>query len=314
MSVEAAWLSDPTGSHELRYWDGTSWTEHVSDQGTQATDPVPPGVELAPPGAAAPAPPPGGAAEAWADAREAGAEPTQQASKKGWKDRLKSAAQTATEKGKELADQAKSSIGEQQAKRVEQWKDDPDTLWFGQSQNAASKATGVSKAFYRITKDRIWIESGVLGVRSEHVPMWAVKDLDVRQNVMQRGKDVGDVVLWLEDPTLAAGQAGAFGLSGQVEMGGHTSGEVVLDNIEGPYQVRDLLMPLVSEARQKKLVERQTQYIHQVNPAAAAAPAPAAPAAAPVDVADQLKKLADLRDQGVLSEEEFQAQKAKLLG
>jgi hypothetical protein len=307
MSVEAAWLSDPTGSHELRYWDGTSWTEHVSDQGTQATDPVPPGVELASPGAAAPAPPPPPPPAPAADAASADA-----SGKKSWKDRLKSAAQTATEKGKELADQAKSSIGEQQAKRVEQWKDDPDTLWFGQSQNAASKATGVSKAFYRITKDRIWIESGVLGVRSEHVPMWAVKDLDVRQNVMQRGKDVGDVVLWLEDPTLAAGQAGAFGLSGQVEMGGHTSGEVVLDNIEGPYQVRDLLMPLVSEARQKKLVERQTQYIHQVNPAAAA-PAPAAPAAAPVDVADQLKKLADLRDQGVLSEEEFQAQKAKLL-
>jgi len=234
--------------------------------------------------------------------------------KRSWKDRLKSAAQTATEKGKELADQAKTTLGEQQAKRVEQWKDDPETLWFGQSQDAASKATGVSKAFYRITKDRIWIESGVLGVRSEYVPMWAVKDLDVRQNVMQRGKDVGDVVLWLEDPSLAAGQAGAFGLSGAAEMsGGHTSGEVVLDNIDGPYQVRELLMPLVSEARQKKLVERQTQYIHQVNPAAAAPPAAAAAPAAPVDVADQLRKLADLRDQGVLTEDEFQAQKAKLL-
>jgi hypothetical protein len=86
---------------------------------------------------------------------------------------------------------------------------------------------------------------------------------------------------------------------------------VLLDNIEGPYQVRELLMPLVSDARQKKLVERQSQYIHQVNPVAAA---PAAAAAAPVDVADQLKKLADLRDQGILSDEEFAAQKAKLLG
>lgn len=32
-----------------------------------------------------------------------------------------------------------------------------------------------------------------------------------------------------------------------------------------------------------------------------------------VDVADQLRKLADLRDQGILSEEEFTAQKARLL-
>jgi hypothetical protein len=237
--------------------------------------------------------------------------------KPSWKDRLKAGVQQATEKGKELADQAKTSIGEQNEKRIEQWKNDPDTLWFGNSQNAATKATGMSKAFYRITKDRIWIESGMLGVRSEHVPLWAVKDIDVRQNLMQRGKDVGDVVLWLEDPTLSTGQGGAFSFSGEAtNVGGHTSGEVLLDNIEGPYRVRDLLMPLVSEARQKKLMERQTQYIHQVGPMAAPAAAPAAPAPAapPADLADQLRKLADLRDQGVLTEEEFAAQKAKLLG
>ena len=44
--------------------------------------------------------------------------------------------------------------------------------------------------------------------------------------------------------------------------------------------------------------------------------APAAPAggAAPIDVADQLRKLAELRDQGILSEDEFTQQKQKLLG
>ena len=44
------------------------------------------------------------------------------------------------------------------------------------------------------------------------------------------------------------------------------------------------------------------------------APAPAAPAADQVDVVDQLKRFAELRDQGILTEEEFAAQKAKLLG
>src|SRR5690606_1954055 len=29
------------GVHQLRYWDGLIWTEHVSDNGTQATDPLP---------------------------------------------------------------------------------------------------------------------------------------------------------------------------------------------------------------------------------------------------------------------------------
>jgi hypothetical protein len=44
---------------------------------------------------------------------------------------------------------------------------------------------------------------------------------------------------------------------------------------------------------------------------AEAAPAPAAPAAAPVD---QLKELGELHASGVLTDEEFAAQKAKLLG
>ena len=43
------------------------------------------------------------------------------------------------------------------------------------------------------------------------------------------------------------------------------------------------------------------------------APAPAPAAAAPDPIA-QLKELAELKDQGVLTEEEFAAQKAKILG
>ncbi len=38
----AAWHPDPTGRHELRYWDGNQWTEHVSDQGVQAVSPLTP--------------------------------------------------------------------------------------------------------------------------------------------------------------------------------------------------------------------------------------------------------------------------------
>ena len=43
-------------------------------------------------------------------------------------------------------------------------------------------------------------------------------------------------------------------------------------------------------------------------------PAPAPAPAQEVDVASQLERLADLKDQGILTEEEFTAQKAKLLG
>ncbi len=36
----AAWFADPMGRHEMRYWDGTQWTPHVSTRGVQGTDPV----------------------------------------------------------------------------------------------------------------------------------------------------------------------------------------------------------------------------------------------------------------------------------
>ena len=36
----AAWCPDPTGKHELRYWNGTEWTEHVADAGVQAVDSI----------------------------------------------------------------------------------------------------------------------------------------------------------------------------------------------------------------------------------------------------------------------------------
>jgi hypothetical protein len=62
--------------------------------------------------------------------------------------------------------------------------------------------------------------------------------------------------------------------------------------------------------------KQQARYADQAAPT----PAPPDPAQAPqaaqaeqVDVVEQLKKFAELRDQGILTEEEFAAQKARLL-
>lgn len=38
--TDAGWHPDPTKRHELRYHDGGRWTEHVSDRGVSAVDPV----------------------------------------------------------------------------------------------------------------------------------------------------------------------------------------------------------------------------------------------------------------------------------
>lgn len=38
-AVPSGWYADPSGRFELRYWDGSQWTEHVSRAGQQYTDP-----------------------------------------------------------------------------------------------------------------------------------------------------------------------------------------------------------------------------------------------------------------------------------
>lgn len=56
--------------------------------------------------------------------------------------------------------------------------------------------------------------------------------------------------------------------------------------------------------------QEQQQYAQQAPPPQAAAPAPAGGSS----TIDQLKELGELKAQGILTEEEFAAQKAKILG
>ncbi|MFZ4719622.1 MAG: SHOCT domain-containing protein [Ilumatobacteraceae bacterium] len=77
------------------------------------------------------------------------------------------------------------------------------------------------------------------------------------------------------------------------------------------------------ELQQQAAIEAQVQAqvaaqmaAQQQAPAAPPPPPPAAPAAAPAgdDTIAKLQQLAELKNQGILTEEEFAAQKAKLLG
>ncbi|MCP3910064.1 MAG: DUF2510 domain-containing protein [Actinomycetia bacterium] len=39
-STPAGWYRDPAQNHDLRYFDGTTWTSHVSTDGSESTDPI----------------------------------------------------------------------------------------------------------------------------------------------------------------------------------------------------------------------------------------------------------------------------------
>jgi hypothetical protein len=65
----------------------------------------------------------------------------------------------------------------------------------------------------------------------------------------------------------------------------------------------------VSRRQAERWAEQDEQRYYEEPP-----PPPQAAAPAQADPIEQLKQLAELRDSGVLTEDEFQAQKAKILG
>lgn len=73
--------------------------------------------------------------------------------------------------------------------------------------------------------------------------------------------------------------------------------------------------PEASEAQvQAEQAAAQQAQLDARAAAPVAPPPPAAPAAAPNDVISQLERLAALKGQGILTDEEFAAQKARILG
>jgi len=46
MNQPADWHPDPSGKHELRYWDGSKWTDHVADNGVGSQEPIGPPVAV----------------------------------------------------------------------------------------------------------------------------------------------------------------------------------------------------------------------------------------------------------------------------
>jgi hypothetical protein len=67
----------------------------------------------------------------------------------------------------------------------------------------------------------------------------------------------------------------------------------------------------VSKRQGERWAAQEEQQYAQQAPPQAAAPAPAAGGSSTID---QLKELGELKAQGILTEEEFAAQKAKILG
>jgi len=172
-----------------------------------------------------------------------------------------------------------------------------EMLWEGESKDLTSAATGgkVVKRRYRITTEYIYEDAGILGSREEQIPLWAVRDIDIKQSIIQKARNVGDVKVRVEPNDY----------TGKTQM--------ILESIETPKDVRNLLNEHSRTARESHLRQQQSVNYTGANPVMAM-PMSASNQPSVEDPIEKLTKLGALLSNGLITKEEFDTQKARLLG
>jgi uncharacterized membrane protein YdbT with pleckstrin-like domain len=131
---------------------------------------------------------------------------------------------------------------------------------------------------FAVTSDRVIHRQGFIAKRSMEIPLEAINDVRFEQGIIDRAVGAG---------TLVISSASEFGRNS-------------FDDIRHPEEVQKVIYEQ-GEANKKRMYQRDR--------GSAPPPSPASPSAT-----IELERLAKLRDDGVLTEEEFQVQKGKILG
>jgi hypothetical protein len=79
------------------------------------------------------------------------------------------------------------------------------TLWEGESHDTGNLASGggMVRAKYRLTTRMLYFQRGTLSTRTEQVPLWAIRDVTIRQTMTQRKRGVGTIRVWVEHADFA---------------------------------------------------------------------------------------------------------------
>lgn len=131
---------------------------------------------------------------------------------------------------------------------------------------------------------------------------------------MGGGPSVGSTIGVLYDPNDHSKVVVDHSAAGQATMVAGTMSSTAKARMEriGGEPAEDLITEAMTDpaAFREKMQERATQLAADSTANVGGVPG----AAAPVDPADEIAKLAELRDRGALTDAEFQAQKKKILG
>lgn len=137
-----------------------------------------------------------------------------------------------------------------------------------------------------LTDRRVISRSGIVSKRGTEIPLDRVNNIDFSQKIWERVIGAGDL---------------------DIESAGK-DGQSHFQNVRHPDMVQQEIYRQM-EVSSRRVAGWQAEAMTGQSSAAAAS----VPAAAPPDVADQIAKLATLRDQGALTTEEFEAKKTELL-
>jgi uncharacterized membrane protein YdbT with pleckstrin-like domain len=138
-------------------------------------------------------------------------------------------------------------------------------------------------SIFAVTTDRVIHRQGFIAKRSMEIPLEAINDVRFEQGIIDRMVGAGSLVI---------SSASEFG-----------SNE--FHDIRHPEEVQKTIYHQ-GELNKKRMYQGDQQQQQQ--------PSASAPSASAPSATSELERLADLRAKGVLTEEEFQAQKAKILG
>jgi hypothetical protein len=271
-------MADPgwydDGSGRLRWWDGRQWTDHFHDPAT-----VIPATVAVTEGAS-------GTTSAAASNRAAGV--------------LRTASDA------RAADAAAAEVLPE------------GTLWAARGQ----RLSGLSGGRYRLTAEILYFETGALSLKGQQIATHEIVDVDVSQTMTQKARGLGDIVLTAH--RITGSERVVLSDIADFRGGAETINRVVRDakRARAEYDVMSKTQRVQTEMHYSGNTPVIGGFAAAANapavaptatPAAIAATEPAATAAAP-DLVAEIRKLADLRAEGVLDDEEFAAAKRKLLG
>jgi uncharacterized membrane protein YdbT with pleckstrin-like domain len=135
-----------------------------------------------------------------------------------------------------------------------------------------------ASTWFVLTTERVVYREGFLSKRSIEIPLDSISAVLFEQKILERMMGLGDLTI----------QSSA------------AEGDAIFDDIRKPALVQKTIYEEMN-ARKDRDAQRVARYQQPMMPG----PAPTIP--------DQIAQLASLRDQGVISDAEFQAKKADLL-